>query len=347
MNASIPADADDSGALVRPSRRLLATLCGVVVAVAVAGYAWKGSPGLQPDPVATSRAGGDEATGRQQLESVAAQLAQRVKQMPDDADGWSMLGRSYGILGRTDEALAAYEKALSLRGDDAGTLAAYAGALAAKNGGHATPQSDAALARALAAEPTHPKALWLAGLIAYQRGDHATAIRHWETLAQALPPDSPESAGLQASLAQARRRSALAAATDSIGSANGQTDTASTNASANTSVSGTVRLSPSLEGRTSPNDTVFIFARAAQGSRMPLAVLRKQVKDLPLSFTLDDSMAMSPSARLSASPQVIVGVRISKSGDAKPSPGDWSAESTPVAPGASGVALTLGSTAGS
>jgi cytochrome c-type biogenesis protein CcmH len=86
---------------------------------------------------------------------------------------------------------------------------------------------------------------------------------------------------------------------------------------------------------------VFIFARATEGPRMPLAILRKQVKDLPLSFTLDDSMAMTPAAKLSSAQRVVVGARVSARGDATPQPGDLQGFSAPVAPGASGLKIQI------
>ena len=100
-------------------------------------------------------------------------------------------------------------------------------------------------------------------------------------------------------------------------------------------------LSPELAAKTSPNDTVFIFARAAEGPPMPLAVLRKRVADLPISFALDDSMAMSPAAKLSSQPRVVVGARISRSGNAMPQPGDLEGVSPPVSNSASGVKIVI------
>jgi cytochrome c-type biogenesis protein CcmH len=110
-------------------------------------------------------------------------------------------------------------------------------------------------------------------------------------------------------------------------------------------VSGVVTLDPALAAQASPDDAVFVFARPA-GGRMPLAVLRKTVRDLPLSFTLDDSMAMSPAAKLSSATQVTVGARISKSGTAIAQPGDLAGETPGVAPGATGVAVRIGSVVG-
>jgi cytochrome c-type biogenesis protein CcmH len=287
-----------------------------------------------------AESGPDEQEARQQIEGMVSKLAERLKTRPDDATGWLMLGRSYTVLGRADDAIAAYEKAVALRGNDATTLADYAGALLAKNGDRATPQSDAVVARALAADPGHLKGLALAGMAAFERADYATAARHWEKMAERLPADSPDAPRLQASLDEARRRGGLSAAPVAAASAKA----AVTGAGA--AISGTVTLAPALAAKAGPTDTVFVFARAAQGPRMPLAVLRAQVKDLPMTYKLDDSMAMAPTAKISGAAQVIVGARISKSGNAIPQPGDLAGESAPVAPGASGVAITIGSVTG-
>jgi len=104
---------------------------------------------------------------------------------------------------------------------------------------------------------------------------------------------------------------------------------------------GTVSLSAKLKAKAAPEDTVFIFARAAEGPPMPLAVLRKQVRDLPLEFSLDDSMAMAPGMRLSGFPRVIVAARVSKSGEAAPRPGDLQGSSAPVANDAEGVNVVI------
>jgi len=323
--------------IARPSRGLLAMLGICVLVIAVAGYAWKGSPTLKPVVAATPAADPEEQAARQQIEGMVGKLAERLKEKPDDATGWLMLGRSYTVLGRDDEALAAYAKSAALRPNDATTLADYADALNVKSGGRATPESDALVARALATEPTHLKSLALAGTSAFERGDFATAVRHWEKMALGLPADSPDMPRLQASLDEARRRGGLAAPAAA----------APATAAAGASITGTVTLAPALAAQASPTDTVFIYARAAQGPRMPLAVIRAQVKDLPMAYKLDDSMAMSPAAKLSGAAQVVVSARISKSGNAIPQAGDLAGESAPVVPGASGVAITIRAAVGS
>ena len=108
-------------------------------------------------------------------------------------------------------------------------------------------------------------------------------------------------------------------------------------------LSGTVSLSPKLAAQASPDDTVFIFARAPEGPAMPLAAVRRKVRDLPVRFSLDDSMAMNPQAKLSAHPKVVVVARISKSGSPAAQKGDLQGASVPVASDARGVALVIDS----
>jgi cytochrome c-type biogenesis protein CcmH len=110
---------------------------------------------------------------------------------------------------------------------------------------------------------------------------------------------------------------------------------------ATSEISGQISLSPALKGKVAASDTVFVLARAAQGPRMPLAVLRKQVKDLPLNFTLNDSMAMQPQMKLSGFDKVIVVSRISKSGEAMPQAGDFEGLSSVVKPGTKGVNVVI------
>ena len=88
-------------------------------------------------------------------------------------------------------------------------------------------------------------------------------------------------------------------------------------------------------------DTLFIFARAASGPRMPLAIVRRTAGELPVRFTLDDSTAMTPEMRLSKFSEVVVGARISKSGNAMPQSGDLVGASAAIRPGATGLRITI------
>ncbi|HXF44531.1 MAG TPA: hypothetical protein VNK91_00255, partial [Burkholderiaceae bacterium] len=114
-----------------------------------------------------------------------------------------------------------------------------------------------------------------------------------------------------------------------------------TKTTARPSVQGTVQLAPALAGKAAPTDTVFVFARAVDGPRAPLAVLKLQVKDLPAQFSLDDSLAMAPQFALSKFENVTIAARVSKSGRPEPASGDLEGASGAVKVGARGVVVTI------
>jgi len=277
-------------------------------------------------------------------------LSARLKEQPNDLEGWVMLGRSYAVLNRHEQARAAFKQALALKPDDPALLADYADTLAASNGGSLEGEPMQLLTRALQIDPNNQKALALAGFAAFNRKDYALALRHWEKLAQ-IAPDSEFTRMIQGGIDETRRRMADAGPAASGPRAAAapppaQAQQAQAAPSGSPAISGVVKLAPSLAAKVAPEDTVFIFARAAQGSRVPLAILRKQVKDLPLKFALDDSMAMSPAAKLSGAAEVIVSARVSKSGQAMPQAGDLQGQSGTVAPGASGLIIEISQVVG-
>ena len=268
-----------------------------------------------------------------QFEAGVARLAARLKDNPEDAEGWTMLGRSYAVLGRFGEASEAYAKAAARLPRDAQLLADYADALAMAQGRTLQGEPEKIILRALAIDPDNVKALLLAGTAAFNRSDHPAAIRHWERALKVLPQESDMVQRVQASIAEAR---SLA------GSPGGKAQIAKPAlAQGGSRVSGVVRLAPELAGKVAPGDTVFIFARAAEGPRMPLAILRKRASDLPAEFTLDDSMAMAPQMKLSAFPDVVIGARVSKSANANPQPGDLQGLSAAVKVGAKSVSVVI------
>lgn len=306
--------------------------------VAVALYFAVGNPrALSPAEIPADASKG---VTHAQVEAMVAKLAERMKQNPDDAQGWAMLGKSYAVMGRFDDAVAAYANAEKRAPDNPHLLADYADTLAMKQGQGLQGEPEALILRALKIDPNHLKSLALAGTIAFEKNDYAGALKYWEKLATLVPPDSDIARGVKSGIDEARGLlrekggTAKAAATSSGKATNAAQAASGSNATNATQtaggVSGTVTLAPALVAKAAPGDTVFIFARSAEGPRMPLAILRKKVSDLPLKFTLDDSLAMSPAARLSGAPQVIIGARISKSGDASPKPGDLQGASKPV-----------------
>jgi len=175
-----------------------------------------------------------------------------------------------------------------------------------------------------------------------ERGDYAAAIESWQRLITQVQPGSQDAqmfnGGIQRArellLAQPGGKEKLA----KLSAGNSQTKAAVNPAAA---ITGTASLSSALSGKVSPDDTVFILARAAQGPKMPLAVLRKQVKDLPLKFTLDDSMAMQPQLKLSGFDQVVVVARVSKSGTPMAQPGDLQGLTGAIKPGSKGLKIVI------
>ena len=309
-----------------------AILGATIPLAAVALYLAVGTPGalLAEAPGAS---GPQHEVSRGELEAMVAKLAAHVEKNPDDAKGWSLLARSYYVMARYPEAVRAYERAVTLVPRDADLLADYADALGMTQEQRLRGQPLELVQRALEIDPDHWKALALAGTAAFDRKDYGRAIAYWERLRRVVPADSQIGRSIEASIAEAR---------ELVGATPGAAKAPKTGApAAGTKVAGRVSLAPALAAKAAPTDTVFIFARAASGPPMPLAVLRKQVKDLPLEFALDDSMAMAPNLKLSGFAEVIVGARVSRSGNATPQSGDLQGLSRPVKVGAAGVGVVI------
>jgi len=327
----------------RLPRGLLLGVAATVLVVASGGYLWKGTPQYATLAAAVPAAAAPGGIGPEQILALVDKLAQRLKENPDDAEGWGMLGRAYVVLGRHPEALPAYRKALALRKDDASLLADTADALAVVNGRKLAGEPLALVRHALKIDPNHLKALSLAGTAAFEAKDYAGAAEQWERVLTVAPSDSPFLPRVRESIAEARALGGMPAAT-STAAAPAPAPVAA--AAPGTSVSGTVTLAASLRAKAAPDDTVFVYARAAEGPRMPLAIVRKQVKDLPFDFVLDDSTAMSPATKLSSQARVIVSARVTKSGNAAPQPGDLAGQSAPLALGAQGLKLEISQVVG-
>ncbi len=330
----------------RASARLLLGLALVIVLIAGVGYGFKGAPAQEAQMASEGEGAGQPNAA--QIKDMVEKLAQRLQQDPDNGEGWAMLARSYSVMERNDEALDAYTRAVALRPDDAALLVDYADALGVKNQRSLTGEPMKLIARALKTDPANLKGLAMAGTEAFMRQDYKQAVRYWSEVQKIGPAENPLVQQVVSSLQEARSRAGLpalsASATapvlgEALGTASGPSEKTQPGVAA--SVSGTVSLSSALRGQVGPEDTVFIFARPASGGRMPLAAQRVQVKDLPYRFTLDDSTSMSSAMPLSSSAQVVLGARISKSGDAIPQPGDLSGQTGPVALGSKGITLEI------
>ena len=324
--------------------RASATLLTLAIALPLAAsglYALLGSPAALLGTAGPGAAAHESDSAA--VERMVAGLAARLERDPSDTKGWGMLARSYHAMGRLPEAQKAFERIGPTLHADPTLLAAYADVLAARDDGRLEGRPLALIKEALALDPDHPMALSLAATAAYKRHDTAEAARHWQRLLAQLPPDSEEARWLVRTLAEISAPvSASAGPRPTAPPAEQAPATAALgNAPSSKAVSGTVRLAPALQAQVQPTDTVFVFARATEGSRMPLAVQRARVADLPLRFRLDDSMAMSPQATLSSAREVRIEARVSRQGSATPSAGDLVGASATMAPGAADVVLTI------
>jgi cytochrome c-type biogenesis protein CcmH len=312
---------------------------GLLLPIAVVlGYLQLGTPGaLSGSPV-----GPGHEVSADQMESLVARLAARMEQTPEDAEGWMLLGRSYGTLEKYDRAAQAYARAAKLSPKDAGLLADYADALAMANGRSLAGEPFAIVKRALAIDPGHIKALALAGSAEFDSRNFAAAIAYWERILKIAPPESEFARSVAASIAEARTLGGGALAkTETPPARTKQAPAAKQAPAGSQSLQGVVSIDPALAAKLSPGDTVFVLARPVSGSRMPLAIARTTVSALPYRFVLDDSMAMAAGATISSHAQVVVVARVSKSGTAVPQKGDIEGASAPVAPGTSGMKVIL------
>ncbi len=273
----------------------------------------------------------------EKMTEMATALIRRLQDEPNSMEGWVMLGRVQRARGHFDESAEAYAKALALSRDD-NLLIERAEVLAQKNGGSFAGEPWIIIQRVLAADPHHLNALFLAGSASYAEMNFTTALRYWERAREVVPADSPDAPELDRAIAEARHKLNLPAIPPRAASSTPSTATAALAAS---SISGRVSLVKELQGLVSATDTVFVYATAVTGSRMPVAIVRTTANQLPFDFVLDDSTAMNPSVKLSQMDEVTVRVRISKSGQATAQPGDYGVSLTPVKPGSKGLNLMV------
>lgn len=319
----------DATLVNRTPRKTIVAL-GLLLPVAALGlYVVLGSPAAMQAPI-----GPQQKVTTQDMERLVEGLAAKLQQDPGNLEGWSMLARSYKMLGRNNEAEQAFDRAGAFMDNDAQLLAVYADLAATNANGNFAGKPTQLIQKALKVDPDNGMALWLAGTAAFRAQQYEVAIRSWERLTKQLEPDSDDSNMMQESI------NAAYAAMGKTAPKGSSTNKASVAAVAGASVSGKVDLDPALKSKAAPGDTVMVIARAP-GSRMPVAVVRARVSDLPLTFTLDDSLSMSPQAKISLASQVDVEARISKSGMAQPEPGDLMSAVQTVKVGASGIALQV------
>lgn len=322
-----------------------------VPALAVGVYLKVGNPAALNPAAQMAQQGGaasphgqGQADMQAQIEGMVGKLAQKLEQDPSDIQGWVMLGRSFSVLGRYDEAVTAYEKAITVVGEDATLLADYADAIAMSNGESLEGKPTELLQKALNVDPQNQKALWLLGTAYFERGDFTSAVNLWTRLQKLIPEGSEDAQAMAANINEAKnylerqRKGEFGKAPEpAVASA----DVPASAKKGSSQITGKVSLSPALASKVAPGDTLFIFAKAVSGPPMPLAIIRTQANALPMEFKLDESQAMMPNMSLAKFDQVVVGARISKTGDAMPKSGDLQGQVSAVKVGSSGLNIQI------
>ena len=303
-----------------------------------------------------AKAGEEPPMSDKQILAMVESLKQKMQQNPNDPRGWILLARSQNALGRFVEAAAAFERAVALTPNDAQLLADYGDAAVMTQQGRFEGKPHALIMQALKLEPTNMKALALAGTAELRMGNRAASLAHWEKLKTLVPKDSADYREVESIIAEVKTTKldtpqpaappALAAAPATPTNKADANNTAKSGNGAR--VTGNVAIAPAVISKLAKGDTLFVFARAKEGPRMPLAVMRVAApgaSGFPLAFELNDAMAMAPGMNLSKFTEVVIEARISKSGNAQLQSGDLSGVTSAIRPGASGVLVTIVSVA--
>lgn len=317
------ADGTTPPGLLRQQPRLALLLALGLPAAAAVIYLQVGRPDvltMPPELLQAAATPTDHGPSEADIPAMVERLAERLRGEPENIEGWHMLARSYSAMNRYADAAKAYAHLAAQLPQDAGVLADYADALGTAQNGKLDGEPERLIERALAIDPQQPKALALAGSAAFAKGDFARAEQRWTAVLAQIPGDSEFATSTRAGIAEARARQGLPAAVAVL--------------------SGTIRLAPGTPAP-EPGQTLYVYARAADGPPMPLAAVRRQANALPLSFTLDESHVLAAGAKLGDTPRLVVGARISASGSATPQPGDLEGQASAVAPGASGIVIEL------
>jgi cytochrome c-type biogenesis protein CcmH len=312
-------EADDLAVLGSPKKTIIG-ICLFVALLSAGIYFYLGEASRISDKSA------EQSVNQESVENMVSEFAAKMEKDPDNLKGWAMLARSYRILGRNTDAANAYARAGSFIDGDPQLLADYADVLAANANGNFVGKPQQLINKALILDPNNLLALWLSGTAAFNAQNYKAAVQTWEKLAKQLPPDTDEARAIAASIAEARNKGGLPPAV---------TPTMSTQG-----VSGQVGISSELQSKVQAGDTLMVIARKP-GERMPVAVLRTAVTAFPISFVLNDALAMNPNALISQLPEVSVEVRISKTGMAMPESGDLISAPQTIKVGTNNIRLMI------
>lgn len=297
------------------------------------------SPAANTDPNAPM--------SEKQVLALVENLAKKMEANPEDPKGWILLARSQNALGQWGAAAKAFERAVALVPNDAQLLADYADVQAMVQEGNFAGKPMALTQRALKVDPNNMKALALAGTAEMRAGNKAQSLKYWERLLAVVPKDSDDAAQV-AAIIKEMKTGQPASAPPASPSAQAVAPTAPAAAAKQSAqpagkvVSGEVSVATALANKIAKGDTLFVFARASSGPKMPLAILRVPVpSQWPFRFELSDAMAMAPGMNLSSFAEVVIEARISKAGTATLQPGDLQGVTPSIRPPASALKVLI------
>lgn len=351
----VPGDGTSAAKSASGRSWLLMVALGLLIpATSWAIYAALGTPkALDPAtlaaaPAAAEAPGGEPQISDKQILAMVDTLAQKMRDNPSDPKGWVLLARSQAALGRFPAAIEAFDNATRLMPNDAQLFADYADTMVMAQDGRFDGKPLTLIRQTLKLDPNNMKGLALAGTAELRLGNRDASIKHWEKLKTLVAANSDDLKQVEAILAEIRSGKAPIGPANPVAQAGAPpvapAPAAAAKAAPGKSVTGSVSLAPELASKVASSDTLFVFARAKEGPRMPLAVWRipmPKPAEFPKAFELTDAMAMAPGLNLSAFPDVVIEARVSKSGNAQLQPGDLSGTSEPVKPGASNIKVTI------
>jgi len=263
-----------------------------------------------------------------ELDGMVASLQQRLKENPDNPQGWLILGRTLKAMQRYEEAKTALTTANRLLPDNPMVMVELAESrLFASGQAHVGPESRQLIESALAIDPNHQKGLWLMGMIAAQDGNDTQAIAHWQKLLGLLDPASGAATNVTQQIEMAQGRlgingTPMAANTPAPGAKQGQVT--------KFEIPATITVAPELAQSIPANATMFVFIHPSGGAGMPLAVKRMPARGFPLSLRFSNADLLRPGTRLESFEKLDISARISMSGIANAASGDIQANRVTV-----------------
>ena len=329
---NVPGEGKDKASLPRSVPLAVVLMVGLPLAAtafygATSNFPWNNQGLLGPG-------GGGHAQDGGSMDEVVAQLKERLAKNPGDLEGWRMLGRSYLVSSRFDEAVSAYEKASALTGaKNADIELDLAEALVLTDKPENQERAKGIIDAALAANDSNQKALWYSGLMASRAGDTETAKARFTKLLESNPPPQIREI-LVAQLAElgvAVPPEAGAAAPAGMGSMGGGMGSGAGTAPAAAEASGrtirvAVSIDPALASRLKPGTPLFVSAREAGIPGPPIAAVRISSDQLPTTVVLSDANSMIEGRNLSSVDEVQVVARIAFGGTPVAASGDLSGE---------------------